>query len=102
MSIYARAKRRQRILFGILIGIFIAVVTVIGPFSNKHSSDVSAVLSFAAIGGFVLCGILLGTLGLRCPHCQTFHNFSTMTRPPQFCAKCGGELKSWYDDAANT
>jgi hypothetical protein len=67
-SPYCRAKKKQRTFFAALILTFIVVATTIGPLGNRYSSSLLTAASFIAIGGFVACMVLLGTLGLRCPH----------------------------------
>ena len=96
-SPYGRAKKKQRIYFIVLLATFFVVATTVGPLSNRYSSALLTVASIVVIVVFVLCMILLGSLGLRCPQCGTRHGLATMATPPKHCSNCGSDLSSWYD-----
>jgi len=97
MSPYGRARKKQRLLFLVLLADFLVVALAVGPLSDRHSSLLLTVSSIGAIGVFALCMLLLGSLRLQCPHCGARHPLSTIGSRPTHCSECGTELSAWYE-----
>ena len=78
MRAYDQLKKRQQRLILILVALFIVVATMIGPLSNRYSSLLLTFSPVLLIAATVVCMILLGRLGFRCPRCGTFHSIVIM------------------------
>jgi hypothetical protein len=94
MRAYDELRKRQQRLFLIFVALFIVVAAVVGPLSNRYSSAILTAASVLLIAATVVCMVLIGRLGFRCPRCGTFHSIITMTSPPQYCPKCDEDVSS--------